>query len=68
LAESASSVLRPSRTSSTVGIVANPASGRDIRRLVSQASVFPTIEKSNMVQRMLAALGALGMARRYLVS
>ena len=63
VAESASSVLRPLRTSSTVGIVANPASGRDIRRLVSQASVFPTAEKSNMVQRMLGALGALGVDR-----
>jgi predicted polyphosphate/ATP-dependent NAD kinase len=63
LAESASSALRPLRTPSTVGIVANPASGRDIRRLVSQASVFPTIEKSNMVQRMLGALGALGVDR-----
>jgi len=63
LAESASSILRSLRTPATVGIVANPASGRDIRRLVSQASVFPTIEKSNMVQRMLAALGALGVDR-----
>jgi predicted polyphosphate/ATP-dependent NAD kinase len=52
-------VSRPS----TVGIVANAASGRDIRRLVSQASVFPTVEKSNMVQRMLGALGALGVER-----
>jgi predicted polyphosphate/ATP-dependent NAD kinase len=51
------------RKPSTVGIVANPASGRDIRRLVSQASVFPTAEKSNMVQRMLGALGALGVER-----
>jgi len=63
LVESASSVLRPLRTPSSVGIVANPASGRDIRRLVSRASVFPTIEKSNMVQRMLGALGALGVDR-----
>ena len=63
LVESASSVLRPLRTPSSVGIVANPASGRDIRRLVSRASVFPTIEKSNMVQRMLSALGALGVDR-----
>src|SRR2546430_213654 len=63
LAESASSVLRPSRTSSTVGIVANPASGRDIRRLVSQASVFPTTEKSNMVQRMLGARARAGRDR-----
>jgi len=45
----------------TVGIIANPASGRDIRRLVSHASVFPTAEKANMVQRVLAALGALGV-------
>ena len=51
------------RSPSTIGIVANPASGRDIRRLVSQASVFPTMEKSNMVQRTLGALGALGVER-----
>ena len=38
------------------GIVANPLSGRDIRRLVTQASVFPTAEKANMIQRMLTAL------------
>ena len=25
-----------------VGVVANPMSGRDIRRLVTRASVFPT--------------------------
>jgi len=53
----------PLRTPSTVGIIANPASGRDIRRLVSQASVFPTVEKSSMVQRVLGALGALGVER-----
>jgi len=51
------------QSSVTVGIVANPASGRDIRRLVSHASVFPTAEKANMVQRVLAALGALGVPR-----
>lgn len=50
----------------TVGIVANPASGRDIRRLVAQASVFPTSEKANMVQRMLTACGALGVHRAIL--
>jgi hypothetical protein len=26
----------------TVGVIANPMSGRDIRRLVASASVFPT--------------------------
>ncbi|XVQ06799.1 ATP-NAD kinase family protein [Spirillospora sp. CA-255316] len=44
-----------------VGIVANPASGRDIRRLVAGASVFPTSEKANMVRRMLTALGIAGV-------
>ena len=48
-----------------VGIVANPASGRDIRRLVAGASVFPTAEKANMVQRMLTALAAVGVATVY---
>jgi predicted polyphosphate/ATP-dependent NAD kinase len=41
--------------------VANPLSGRDIRRLVTQASVFPTAEKANMIQRMLTALDAVGV-------
>jgi predicted polyphosphate/ATP-dependent NAD kinase len=48
---------------STVGIVANPMSGRDIRRLVAQASVFPNAEKTNMVLRLLAAAGAVGVER-----
>jgi predicted polyphosphate/ATP-dependent NAD kinase len=44
-----------------VGIVANPMSGRDIRRLVAHASVFPTAEKAHMVQRMLTAFGVVGV-------
>lgn len=48
---------------SVAGIVTNSASGRDIRRLVSRASVFPNAEKSAMVQRTLAALGAAGVDR-----
>lgn len=48
---------------STVGIVANPMSGRDIRRLVAQASVFPNAEKTNMVLRLIAAAGATGVDR-----
>jgi predicted polyphosphate/ATP-dependent NAD kinase len=47
----------------TVGVIANPASGRDIRRLTSHASVFPTAEKANMVVRLFAGLGALGVER-----
>jgi predicted polyphosphate/ATP-dependent NAD kinase len=44
-----------------VGILANPASGRDVRRLVAMASVFPNTEKSNMVLRILSALGSVGV-------
>ncbi|GBH28328.1 ATP-NAD kinase family protein [Burkholderia vietnamiensis] len=47
----------------TVGVIANPASGRDIRRLTTHASVFPTAEKANMVVRLLAGLGAMGVER-----
>jgi len=46
-----------------VGVVANPLSGRDIRRLVTHASVFPTAEKASMIQRMLTAFGAVGVHR-----
>ena len=46
-----------------VGVIANPLSGRDIRRLVTQASVFPMAEKANMIQRMLTAFGAVGVQR-----
>ncbi|QYJ15398.1 hypothetical protein Rxycam_01220 [Rubrobacter xylanophilus DSM 9941] len=45
----------------TVGIVANPASGRDIRRLVAGASVFDNAEKGNMVYRLMVGLGAVGV-------
>ncbi|MBO0893928.1 MAG: NAD(+)/NADH kinase [Acidimicrobiales bacterium] len=46
-----------------IGIVANPLSGRDIRRLVARASVFPTAEKAAMILRMLAPFGLLGVDR-----
>ncbi|WP_346287282.1 NAD(+)/NADH kinase [Zoogloea sp.] len=52
-------------TSSTaaLGIIANPASGRDIRRLTSRALVFPTVEKVNMIERLLGAFAATGVGR-----
>jgi predicted polyphosphate/ATP-dependent NAD kinase len=46
-----------------VGIVANPASGRDIRRLVAGASVFGNADKAGMVFRLLVGLGAAGVRR-----
>ncbi|MEM9744483.1 MAG: NAD(+)/NADH kinase [Pseudomonadota bacterium] len=40
-----------------IGIIANPASGKDVRRLVARASVFDNQEKQAIVRRLL--LGAL---------
>lgn len=42
----------------TAGIVANPASGKDVRRLVARASVFDNQEKQAIVRRVLAGLAA----------
>jgi predicted polyphosphate/ATP-dependent NAD kinase len=47
----------------TVGVIANPASGRDIRRLVAGASVFDNAEKGSMVFRAMAGLGSAGVER-----
>ena len=47
-----------------VGVIANSASGRDIRRLVAGASVFGNADKAGMVFRLLAGLGAAGVARK----
>ena len=46
---------------SSVGIIANPASGRDIRRLVAHGSVFSNNEKVNIVRRILLGLDSLGV-------
>jgi predicted polyphosphate/ATP-dependent NAD kinase len=53
----------PVVSGSEVGIIANPMSGRDIRRVVAQASVFPNTEKTSMVLRIIRAVGALGVER-----
>lgn len=55
--------MRGSGNEVVVGIVANPASGRDVRRLVSGASVFDNAEKGAMAYRALAGLGAAGVDR-----
>src|SRR5579863_10276507 len=46
-----------------VGIIANPASGRDIRRLVAHGTVFDNNEKTAIVRRMLLGLEAVGVRR-----
>lgn len=50
-----------------VGLIVNPAAGRDIRRLVGLASVVPNHEKAAIVRRVLAGLAAAGVTEvRYL--
>ncbi|MCY3839485.1 MAG: NAD(+)/NADH kinase [Gammaproteobacteria bacterium] len=50
-----------------VGFVANPASGKDIRRVTARASVFDNQEKTAMVRRCLIGLRAMSDAPiRYL--
>lgn len=51
------------RHGGTVGLIVNPAAGRDIRRLVGAASVMPNHEKSSIVQRLVAGLEAGGVQR-----
>jgi predicted polyphosphate/ATP-dependent NAD kinase len=51
----------------SVGIIANPASGADIRRLVALGSVFGAQEKVNIVRRILVGLEAAGVEQIYLM-
>lgn len=48
---------------SLVGIIANPASGKDVRRLVSHAITVGNQQKVNVVRRVLLALHACGIER-----
>lgn len=48
---------------SLIGIIANPASGKDIRRLVAHSSVFDNQEKIRIVRRILMGLQAAGISR-----
>ncbi len=45
-----------------VGLVANPASGKDVRRVTARASVFDNQEKSAMVRRCLVGIRAFSSA------
>ncbi len=46
---------------SKVGIIANPVSARDIRRVVSHAGNLPINDRANIVLRMLAGLSQAGV-------
>jgi predicted polyphosphate/ATP-dependent NAD kinase len=51
----------------TVGLIVNPAAGRDIRRLVGAASIMPHHEKAAILRRVLRGLEAAGVQHvRYL--
>jgi hypothetical protein len=50
-------------TGATVGIIANPNAGKDIRRLVARGSILDNNEKVNVVVRLLTALAALEVER-----
>lgn len=45
----------------TVGIIANPMAGRDIRRLVARGRFVPNHEKVNLLARVLTGLEAVGV-------
>lgn len=47
----------------TVGIIANPYSARDIRRVVADASGMQLAERANIILRVLAGLFARGVAQ-----
>ncbi len=51
----------------SVGVIANPASGKDIRRLVAHGTVFNNNEKVNIVRRLLLGLEATGVKRAWIM-
>lgn len=55
------SVPTKTMNNAVVGIIANPAAGKDIRRLVAQGRVIPNHEKINIVRRIYAGLDSIGI-------
>lgn len=51
----------------SVGIIANPAAGSDIRRMVSAASGFSIAEKANIVRRFCLGMRTFGVTRAYII-
>jgi predicted polyphosphate/ATP-dependent NAD kinase len=50
-----------------IGIIANPASGRDIRRLVAHGTVIDNIEKVNIVTRVILGAIAVGVEQIHIM-
>lgn len=51
----------------SVGVVANPVSARDIRRVIANANTLQVADRANMVLRVLSALGSCGVDRVYMM-
>jgi predicted polyphosphate/ATP-dependent NAD kinase len=51
----------------SVSIIANPASGKDIRRLVAYGSVVPNSEKVNIIRRVMMGLDSLGIEQVFIM-
>ena len=51
----------------SIGIIANPASGKDIRRLVSHATIIDNNEKINIIERIILGAQALGVEKVYMM-
>jgi predicted polyphosphate/ATP-dependent NAD kinase len=54
-------VAHETSSAARVGIVANPMSARDIRRIIANASNLQTAERVNIVLRVLTTLAAVGV-------
>lgn len=50
-----------------IGIIANPSSGKDIRRLVARASSFDNNEKVNIVERLILGSQNFGVKKIFLM-
>lgn len=52
---------------SSVGIIANPASGKDIRRIIASGMVVTNQEKANIIIRMIMGMDAFGVDDIYIM-
>lgn len=52
---------------SVVGIIANPASGKDIRRLIASGMVVTNQEKINIIVRMIKAMDSMGVGQVFIM-
>ena len=46
-----------------IGIIANPSSGKDIRRLIANATCFDNMEKVNIIQRIMVVFNRMSDAQ-----